>query len=362
MKIALIAPPFVAVPPTRYGGTELVVASLADGLTECGHDVTVYATGDSAVRTPVRHLYDEPIWPPNPWDEANHAAFAVGDIVGATPPFDVVHAHTPMALPLARFVEAPMVYTLHHDRLEDLAQYYSRSSARVVTVAISASQRDRIPEANPNWVVHHGIDVGLYPPGSGRGGYAAFLGRLSREKGPQHALRAARAAGVPLRMAGRPHWNDHEFYAREVEPLLIEAGVDLIGEVGHAAKHALLGGAIATLFPIAWEEPFGLVMIESMLCGTPVIAFPRGAVPEVIDEGETGFIVENEEQMADTLARIAGEPASFDRAACRARAATRFSIDRMVERYLQIYRHAILQGAGEVEEAAQADTDGESPR
>lgn len=338
MRIALISTPFVAVPPPRYGGTELIVYHLARELAERGHEVLLYATADSAVPgVEVRALCKEAVWPPEPWLELDHATFAMRDLV--TEPVDIIHAHVAPALSFVDFVDAPVVYTLHHVRDEPLQSYYAhRQSKRLRMVAISERQRDLFAPEVPATVVHHGLDPRAYALGPG-GSYAAFLGRFALEKGVHLALDAAYRSGVPIRLAGQPHWKDRAYYEAELASRLERPGVSWLGEADHQTKCALLGGARATLVPIDWEEPFGLVMVESMLCGAPVLAFPRGAAPEIIDDGVTGWLCSDIDEMAWRLRQLSVRP--FDRRACRARAAARFNVARMVDRYIDLYASAI---------------------
>jgi glycosyltransferase involved in cell wall biosynthesis len=342
MRIAMISTPYVAVPPPRYGGTELIVAELIDGLHAAGHQVTLFATGDSHAQAQVRALYDEPIWPPHPHPELDHASWAIEQILADPRGFDVVHAHVPAAVPFARFVAAPMAYTVHHERDELLMGMYQRSRAHFV--CISARQRELMPEIAGVTVIHHGVSAARYPFGSGDLGYCLYLGRLAEDKGVHLAIDAARSAGVPIRLGGKPHWRDGDYFAREIAPRLERGGVDQMGEVGGAHKAALLGGACALLLPVQWEEPFGLVMIESMLCGTPVLAFPRGAVPEVVEDGLTGYICSDARDLQRRLRAIG----SFDRVRCRARALERWTAARMVADHLMLYEQ-LASWAGDVE-------------
>jgi glycosyltransferase involved in cell wall biosynthesis len=320
-----------------------VIANLVEELSARGHEVTLYATGDSRAPAEVRSHYDAAIWPPNPYQELTHSAHAVYDLLRrGEGDVDVVHMHAPSALAFARLLDLPVVYTIHNDREDALNDLYRLCLASNVTmVAISERQRALHADVCPAEVVHHGIPPARYPLGDGKGRYAAFLGRFAREKGPHAAIDAALRAGVPIRLAGQPHWKDEAYYRSEVETRLRRKGVTWMGEASHEPKVSLLGGALATLFPIGWEEPFGLVMIESMLCGTPVIAFGRGAAPEIVDEGVTGWIVRDVDEMAARLTRLATEREPFDREACRAIAARRFSAERMVDDYLAIYTLAI---------------------
>lgn len=331
MKIALVSTPFVAVPPRGYGGTELIVHELERGLSAC-HEVSLFATGDSRGRR-VRALFRKPVWPPDPAVDLEHCRW-VSQAIRAEH-FDVVHAHTPSLLQFATELGSPLVYTLHHAHDEKLSELY-RQHPEVRFVAISARQAALEPDI-PCEVVYHGLDPARYRLGRGQGGYAAFLGRLSPAKAPELAIAAARAAEVPIHLAG-------EFHAIDTTPqweartrrALGSPGVFHLGEVSGVRKQRFLGGARALLMPIKWEEPFGLVMLEAMLCGTPVIAFPRGAVPEIIDEGVTGFLVENTMEMASVLARLEG----FDRLACRRRAEQRFPALEMVNGYVRVYASA----------------------
>jgi glycosyltransferase involved in cell wall biosynthesis len=336
MRIAMISTPFVAVPPPRYGGTELIVAELVGGLAAAGHEVTLFATGDSRVASNVslRARFERACWPPAAYVELDHAGFAVEEIVADARGYDVVHAHVAAALPFAGLVGAPMLYTVHHDNgadYERLRSMYARSRAHFV--AISASQRALMPELAGARVVHHGLDPACHRFGDGAGGYCAYLGRFAREKAPHVAIDVARAAGVRIQIAGKPHWRDHDYFEAELKPRLAMPGVTAIGEVGGERKRDFLAGASALLFPIDWEEPFGLVMIEAMLSGTPVLAFARGSVPEIVEDGVTGFVCADQDEMSARLSAIG----SFDRAACRGRALERWTSARMVRDYLALY-------------------------
>ena len=347
MRIALVSTPFAAVPPRGYGGTELVVHELVRGLTAAGHEVTLFATRDS-LGPDVRWSFERPVWPPEEEAELRHCGAAARAI--ARERFDIVHAHAPAMLAFAARLGAPVVYTLHHARDERLIRRYNRRT-QVTYVAISARQAALEPELACH-VVHHGLDPTRHPPGDGRRDDAVFLGRLSPCKGPELAIEAARLAGVPIRLGGEvhladatPEWSDH------LRAALAQPRVEHLGPLGGARKLDLLGGARALLMPIRWEEPFGLVMIEAMLCGTPVIAFPRGAAPEIVDGGLTGFLVDGVEEMAAVLGQLDG----FDRVACRRRAQARFGAARMVREYEHIYRHAAADWSRAVTGVGEAD-------
>lgn len=349
MRIAMISTPFLPVPPPRYGGTELVVWELVEGLAEVGHEVVLFTAGPSQVRATVevRRHFAKPVWPPDPYTEVEHAAWAIGEVI-ADGAFDAMHVHCAAALPLARFVDVPMVYTLHHDRVESLTAMYARQPA-VQLVAISYRQRELLPELDGVSVVWHGLEPSRYPLGPG-GGTPVFLGRLAREKGVHSALEATERAGSSLIIAGQPHWKDADYFRDEVEPRMRRCGqaVRCVGEVGHAEKVPLLGQAPAFLFPIEWEEPFGLVMIEAMLCGTPVLALGCGAAPEVIEPGVTGWICEDVETMAERLQALCAGRLPWDRARCRARAVERFGRHRMAREYAEVYERALAQASWQV--------------
>jgi glycosyltransferase involved in cell wall biosynthesis len=337
VRIALVSTPFVAVPPRAYGGTELVVHELARGLARAGHDVTLFATGDSE-GADVRWLFERPVWPPEAAAERLHCRAAAREI--RREGFDLVHGHAAALVALSDELDAPLVHTIHHHRDERLLRAYL-AHPRVEYVSISARQAQLTPEL-PSHVVHHGLDPERHPLGRGEGGFALFLGRLNWCKAPDLAIEAARRAGVELVVGGARHEEpeDPPGWWGALERALAGPGVRHLGPVGGHLKQRLLGAARALLMPIRWEEPFGLVMIEAMLSGTPVVTFPRGAAAEIVEEGVTGFLVEDAAGMADALRR-AGD---LDRERCRRRARERFSASRMVADHLRVY-HAALAAA-----------------
>jgi glycosyltransferase involved in cell wall biosynthesis len=342
MRIALVSTSAVPAPPRGYGGTELVIAELAKCLSRAGHRVTVFATGDSRPDAELRWHIAASVWPPCDTVELRHAAYAWRSIHREEPPFDVAHVHHSSAVAFSVVCATPTVLTLHHDRVDKLTEYYA-DFRDVSYVAISRRQAELVPELAVRHVIHHGLDVDQYPAGDGAGGWIAFLGRFAPEKGVHLAIDAALASRVPLRMGGKPHWVNEGYFDEEVRPRLARAEaaglVTWLGEVGFEAKRDLLRGARATVFPIEWEEPFGLVMIESMLVGTPVISFARGAAPEVVEEGVTGFVVRDVREMVDRIGRVG----SIDRARCRARARERFSSRRMARDYERVYEEAVAR-------------------
>jgi glycosyltransferase involved in cell wall biosynthesis len=338
MRIALLSTCAVPVPPRGYGGTELIIAELARTLEAAGHQVTVFATGDSAPEAELRAHFPAPVWPPDDLAELRHSAFAWRAIGAEDPPFDVIHAHHAHGVAFSAVCPVPTVITFHHERTENLVEYY-KDFPDVTPVAISRRQAELLPELGVRHVVYHGLDVTRYDAGHGGDGWLAFIGRFAPEKGPDIAIDVAAALHLPLRMGGKPHWANGEFFENEMKPRL-ETRRGLVrweGEVSFAPKLEILRGARATLFPIGWEEPFGLVMIESMLVGTPVVAFKRGAAPEVVEDGVTGFLVHDCDEMIDRVRRI-GE---IDRAKCRIRARELFNSARMARDYERVYASAI---------------------
>ncbi|HEX5385290.1 MAG TPA: glycosyltransferase family 4 protein [Gemmatimonadales bacterium] len=330
----MISTPFVAVPPRDYGGTELVIHELVEGLVAAGHDVTLFATGDSLTSAELRAFYPEAKWPPEPFIDLNHISWAMHQ--AAAEPFDVVHVHAACALAIARMTpDLPVVYTLHHARDPRLSAFYEHFP-EVQFVAISADQRRRAPEIAHCRVIHHGLDGSRYGATDRPDDYVCFVGRFAREKGLHNAIDAAAAAGVPIRVAGSVHPPDRPYAESCLTERLAAPGVTLLGPVGMTAKTGLLREARALLAPIEWDEPFGLIMVEAMLSGCPVVAFPRGSVPELVEPGITGFVVDSIDAMADAIAP-GGAVDRIDRLRCRARAVRRFSRARLVEEYERCY-------------------------
>lgn len=333
LEVGIVSTCAVATPPRAYGGTELVLADLARELIALGHRPTVFATADSRVAGLRCSLFDEPVWPPDPLAELRHSAFAWERI--ASGHFDVVHLNTPTAICFRSFVDVPAVATVHHPHIGAVAAHYA-AHPEIYFAAISRRQRDLSPEVPFRAVVHHGIRVDDYPLGDGSAGYCAYLGRFAREKGTHLAIAAAKAAGCQLRLAGSAHTSELEYFERHVVPGF-DADAICIGEVDYEKKVELLRSAQCLLMPIQWEEPFGLVLIEAMLVGTPVIAFATGSVPEIVDDGVTGFLCTTVEQMASRIRQVG----AIDRRRCRERARARWSAARMARDYVELYRRAI---------------------
>ena len=337
MRVAIIAPPWVPVPPPAYGGTEAVLDNLARGLADAGHDVLLYATGDSTCDVPTRYVLERAAGTIDTGSatELRHVINAYDTVLdwGA----DVVHDHTLVGPVYAARFGVPVVTTNHGPFDGELGDLYRAIGASLAVIAISrhhAATATGVPIAA---VIHHGLDVDAFPQGSGDGGYALFLGRMSPDKGVHTAARVAKAAGVPLRIAAKMREPaEHAYFDERVAPLL-DDGVEYVGEVGGADKLDLLAGASCLLNPIAWPEPFGMVMIEALACGTPVLATPHGAVPELVTDGVTGFVRADQAGLVDALHRVA----SLDRGRCRKEAADRFSSERMALDHLELYQRVL---------------------
>jgi glycosyltransferase involved in cell wall biosynthesis len=341
MKIAQIAPLAESVPPRLYGGTERVVSYLAEELVRLGHDVTLFASGDSDTSAKLVACSRRALrLDPTVKDPLAHHALMLERVRSRAHEFDVLHFHLeylhfPLFRPLAR-----KTVTTVHGRLDlpDLPPLY-REFSDMPLVSISNSQRAPIPSANWAGTVHHGLarEVCPFNPAfnhSARGGYFAFLGRVSPEKGLDRAIQIARRAGARLRIAAKVDAADEEYFRGQIVPMLAGPGVEFVGELTEAQKPAFLGNATALLFPIDWPEPFGLAMIEAMSCGTPVIAWPHGSVPEVVEDGRTGFVVDSIDAAVAALERAE----RLDRLAVRTRFEERFSAARMAQDYLSVYR------------------------
>ena len=346
LRIAQVAPLLESVPPKQYGGTERIVSYLTEELVQRGHDVTLFASGDSQTSAELCAVVPRSLrLDPGCQDWIPHHLLMLEAVLARASKFDVIHFHIDLLhLPLVRRLNVPSVTTLH-GRLDlpDLGPLY-RDYCDVPVVSISMSQREPLPWARWAGNVYHGLPLDLYRfSESVTRDYLAFLGRFSPEKGPALAIEIAKASGIPLKIAAKVDKADQHYFETEIRPMLDHPLIEFVGEIGDDAKQPFLSNAKALLFPIDWPEPFGLVMIEAMACGTPVIARACGAVPEVMSHGETGYLFETCGEGVDAIRRLD----AFDRRRCRRVFEERFSSEQMAARYLQVY--------GEVMKALRSD-------
>ena len=306
MKIAQVAPLIESVPPRLYGGTERIVSYLTEELVRLGHDVTLFASADSITSAELAPCCTRALrLDPTVRDIIPHFTLMIDKVRERAKEFDIFHFHIDFFhFPLFRSLAARTLTTLHgRQDLADLKPFYSRFG-EMPLVSISHDQRKPLPHANFVATIHHGIPADLHRPSFEQGRYLAFLGRISPEKRPDRAIRIARAAGIPLKIAAKVDKVDEEYFRNEILPLIDGPGVEFIGEINEREKTKFLGEAAALLFPVDWPEPFGLVMIEAMACGTPVLAFRCGSIPEIIEDGVTGKIVGSEEEAIAALPAI----------------------------------------------------------
>ncbi len=346
MRIAQVAPLYVATPPHGYGGTERIISGLTEALVKQGHEVTLFATGDSQTSARLvacapkalgfEHLFES---------GAAHTAM-LAQVYRRASEFDVIHAHVDhQALPFAANCKTPTIITLHGAL--DMDGYPEALSAFPDIRYVSISNNQRAPLPNLNWAatVYHGIDVHAHPFEEQPGKYLLFVGRISPEKGPERAIAIAKQCGLPLKIAAKVDPKDRKFYKQVVRPLLEKANddakddakIEFLGPVDEKRKCELMKNALALLLPIRWQEPFGMVYIESLACGTPVLTCPMGAAPEILSEGETGFMRESDDELAEAALRVR----EVSRAGCRAWAERRFDISTMTRNYLDVYQAAL---------------------
>jgi glycosyltransferase involved in cell wall biosynthesis len=337
MRIAQVAPLWERVPPPAYGGIELVVGLLTDELVRRGHDVTLFATGDSSTLAKLEPGHPQAIrLDPTVKEYGIYEMLQLSKVYERADEFDIIHSHVGhTALPYANLVQTPTVHTLHGVFSSDNEKLYARARQQPF-VSISDAQREFRLGLNYAATVYNGIDPSTYqfysqpsdPP------YLAFLGRLSPEKGPHLAIEIAKRAGWRLKLAGKIDPVDREYFEQELKPYIDGQQIEYLGEANHAQKSVLMGNAVATLFPITWREPFGLVMTESMVTGTPVIAMELGSTSELIVHGKTGFLCHNVDECVAAIAQIT----DIDRRVCRAHVVENFSYQRMTDGYEAVYR------------------------
>jgi len=351
MRVALIAPPFIPVPPKVYGGTELFLAELAKGLKELGEEPIVYANGESTVDVEVRSIYDESEWPLKSdifgsLKDINHTAWAVQDALSCC---DVVHLNNAPGLACSRFINKPVVYTLHHAKEQGLSDFYS-FYPEVEFVTISDFQRSR--ETMPlRRTIHHGIDPTLYPCKEQKQKYLSFLGRFAPVKGPHLAIEVARRTGIPLKIAGEVQPLFKDYFERMVKPHIDGKFVEYLGEADLATKNELLGNSMALLFPIQWDEPFGIVLIEAMACGTPVLALPGGSVAEIVRDGVSGYVCEDLDGMVERVKNL-NIPAHLPRKYVE----KFFSTEVMARKYKELYEEVVIRNTSPDPELAESES------
>lgn len=340
MRVALIAPPFIAVPPADYGGTELFVANLAEGLKKKNIDVVVYANGESALNTELHALYPRSEWPIKATDRAwlremNHTAWAVEQ---ASANCNVFHVQSPQSLIFSRFTPRPFVLTLHGPHEAHLSDFYSHyPGVQYVSISHAQGAEESMPKL---CTIHHGIDLGRYQYVEKKQPYLSFIGRIAPIKGTHIAIDVARRTGIPLKIAGEVQPLYKDYFEKKIKPQIDGKLVEYVGSADLRAKNELLGNSMAMLFPILWNEPFGLVMVEAMACGTPVLAMPGGSVAEVVKEGTSGHICRSVRELTKRAQNL-----NLDSAVVRQYVQDNFSIEKMVVQYIKVYEEVAIAGA-----------------
>jgi glycosyltransferase involved in cell wall biosynthesis len=335
MRVALVSPPFLPVPPQRYGGTELFIAQLAEGLRNSGVEVVVYSNGESTVDVETRWIYENQQWPIrgevfDNLKDFNHSSWAISD---AAIDCDIIHLHNVSGLMFTRYVDRKFVYTMHHVHEPPLSEIYNFfPQVDYITISDFQRQYESMPRLH---TIHHGIDLNLYRLQTRKQNYLSFLGRIAPIKGTHLAIEVAKKSGIPLKIAGEVQPIFKDYFESMINPHIDGRFIEYIGEADLAAKNELLGNSLAMLFPIQWNEPFGLVMIEAMACGTPVLALPGGAVEEVVCNGISGFVCRTPGEMAQHASIL---PGAFSPAIVRQYCQQYFSADRMVADYISLYQ------------------------
>ena len=333
MRIALIASPFIPVPPICYGGTELFVAHLAESLSQMGHEVVVYANGESKVQAELRWYYRQTMWPPvgdfgETLKEVTHTAWAIRDALDTC---DVIHLNNTFGLPYSHFVKVPFVCTIHHPHEKALTEFYCQyPEAQYVTISKHSQQFEMMPNVR---TIHHGINVSKYCFTSKKEMYFSFLGRIVPVKGAHTAIEIAKRTGIPLKIAGEVQPIFRDYFEREIAPHIDGKFIQYLGEANFVTKNELLANSMALIFPIEWDEPFGLTMIEAMACGTPVLALSRGSVPEIVRNGVSGFSCSSLNEMVGRVPDLT----KLNPSTIRQYAQEHFSVEKMANAYLQLY-------------------------
>src|SRR5215472_4032281 len=341
MRIAQVAPLWESVPPKLYGGTERIVSYLTEELVRTGHDVTLFASGDSETAARLEAMCPQALrLNTGIFNRDAPMTMLQERSLGATGDFDVIHSHLDfLGFPLARRNPLPVVTTLHGRLDLPELQPVFREYAEMPLVSISDAQRQPLPWANWHATIYHGLPRNLYSFHPQPQQYLAFLGRIAPEKRPDHAIEVAKRTGIPLRMAAKVDPADLQYYLAEIEPLLDHPLIEFIGEISDEEKDNFLGNALALVCPYDWPEPFGLVLIEALACGTPVLAYRRGSIPELIEDNVTGFICEG----VDNLAAAAHRVSEIDRQRCRSTFEERFTASRMAQDYIRVYQQLLVK-------------------
>lgn len=340
MRIAMLAPLYESVPPTQYGGTERVVYYLLEELVARGHDVTLFAGGGSQTSAQLVEVCPRPLdLMPRLTDPLGYHLLQLGMAFERASEFDLIHSHCDFrAFPFSRRTSVPVLNTCHNRLDSPELQALARAYPNAALTALSRSHQRALPHARWLGVCYNGIPVDEFPFTVRSGKYLAFVGRLSPEKGPLQAIAVARRSGLPLKIAAKINPWEEDYFAAEIQPHLKSRDVEYVGQLDELAKRKFLAGALALLFPICWPEPFGMVMIEAMATGTPVLAYPVGSAPEIVEDGVTGYLCRD----LDELVAGVAQAAQLDRAACRNRAAERFSSRVMADAYEDVYRRLLV--------------------
>lgn len=341
MRIAQLAPLWNSVPPQHYGGTERVVSYLTEELVRLGHEVTLFASCNSQTTARLHGVWPHPLTvsPGDFYDDALVNVLYLERVCASARDFDLIHSHLDVfGFPLARRCRIPVLTTLHGrldlPRLQPLFQEF----AEVPLVSLSFAQRRPVPWANWRATVYHGLPTSLYDFSPQAGSYLAYIGRLTYDKRPDHAIELAKRVGMPLRIAAKVDPVDRDYFQAAIQPLLSHPLIEYLGEITDAEKNGFLGNAYALVAPYDWPEPFGLVFAEALACGTPIIAYRRGSAPEVIEDGVTGFVCETLEEMEAVVHKVA----FIRRARCREAFEQRFSVARMVQDYVRVYQGLLM--------------------
>lgn len=336
MKIAIIAAPFIAVPPAEYGGTELFVAQLAEGLGRADVNPVVYTNGEATVQAERRWLYERSLWPikqpERAWiRELNHTSWAIQDALREC---DLIHMQSPQGLAFSKFTDRPFVLTLHGPHEEYLSEYYARyPEVQYICISNAQSKQETMPKLR---TIHHGIDLSLYRFVESKQQYLSFIGRIAPIKGTHIAIEVARRTGIPLKIAGEVQPAFREYFEKKIRPEIDGKLIEYVGPADLQAKNELLGNSMAMLFPIQWSEPFGLVMLEAMACGTPVVALRGGSVPEVVVDGVSGHVCRSMRELTSCVRDLNIKPAVV-----RQYVEKNFSVDVMVRKYINLYQETL---------------------